>query len=320
VNAPRIGLVGARRGRQGLGPFVARLLVQAGAEVPCFLCTSDATVRAADEELQQLAHVNATGYVDGERMLAEQRLDALAILTPAATHRAWLERALEAGLSVLCEKPFVWGAPDDLAATDRLVQGFADRDLVLMENCQWPAALTAYHELHPQAYELPMTRFAMRLSPAHPGVEMLGDALSHPLSVLQSLRPSEVVRIEQPHFSTKDPAAEELALRFRYMADEHAVDVLVELSLGPNQPREASLAVNGHWAHRLIRTSDYALFFASGARVVDLPDPLAVHLARFVARLRAEPPRVSATENLRIRQRMSALDLLRIAFLENSPQ
>ena len=294
---------------------MARWLVRAGAEVPCFSCTSEATASEADQDLRRIAGITALGYADGARMIAEQKLDALAILSPATTHRAWLERALEAGLSVLCEKPFVWGADDDLAATERLVRGFADRGLPLFENCQWPATLPAFYELHPEGRDEPLRSFAMRLSPSRPGANMLIDALSHPFSLLQALRPAEKMDVVAPRFSTHDPAAEALTLGFRYMADGEAVDVSVELTVGADSPREASLAVNGRWAHRLIRTRDYALFFASNARVVDLPDPLALHLARFVAALKSDPPRVSAAENTRIRQRMSALDLLGKAFV-----
>ncbi len=317
--APRVGILGARRHRQGLGPFVAKWLVAAGAEVPCFACTSDETVRAADLDLRRIAGVTARGYADGEAMLREEALDAVAILTPPRTHRAWLERALEAGVDVLCEKPFLWGGDDDVAAADTIVDGFASRGLLLVENAQWPATLPAFHALHPEAAGEPVRRFGMRMAPASTGVDMIGDALSHPLSVLQALRPADEAHVEEPRFSTRDPAATELSMTFRWVADGQPVDVLVELSTSPDQPREASLVVDGRRAHRLIRTADYAQFFASGARLVDVPDPLAKHLADFVLALRADRPRASDVENTRIRQRMAALDVVRRAFLESTP-
>jgi len=311
VNAPRIGILGARRHRQGLGPFVARWLRAAGAEVPCFSCTSEETVAQAAADLTRIAGVTAKGWTDGEAMLREESLDAVAILTPPRTHGMWLNRALEANLDVLCEKPFLWGTETDLKTTIELVDRFKEQGLLLMENTQWPATLPYFDALHPGVREEPITRFAMRMAPASTGVDMIGDALSHPLSVLQALAPSEAVHIENCRFSTHDSDATELSIGFRYLAGGHPVDVMVELSTSPEQPREASFAINGHWAHRLIRTTDYAFFFASGARLVDVPDPLGLHLAEFVEALRSERPHASDTKNTRIKQRMAALETVR---------
>ncbi len=312
---PRIGLIGARRHRQGLGPFVGRWLREAGADVVSFACTSPESMAQAGADLQRIAGVTAIGYSDGRAMLREQPLDAVAILSPPRSHREWLEQALEAGVDVLCEKPFLWGGEDDVSVAHALVDRFQQQGLLLMENAQWPATLPSFDALHPGVRDAPITRFAMRMAPASRGVEMIGDAFSHPLSVLAALHPARTVSVEGVRFSTHDLSATELSTAFRYVADGHAIDVMVELSASPEQPREASLAINGHWAHRLIRTRDYAQFFASGARAVDVPDPLGLHLARFVARLRQERPRVLAEENTRIRQRMTALDNLRRAFL-----
>jgi len=343
MRVPRVGIIGARRARQGLGPFVARWLTAAGAQVPCFLATSEASLAAAAEQWKAGAGLRARGYLDADAMLSEQALDAVAILTPSPSHRAWLEWALAAGLDVLCDKPLVWGAPNDLAAGHALVADFAARGLLLMENCQWPETLPAFFALHPALRGAPLRRFAMRLAPASTGSAAIGDALSHPLSLLQALRPAARAWIEEPRFSTRDADASQLALAFRWhtagaatvagasaaggasaaplpaVADESPVEVMVELSTSPGQPREASLAVNGFWAHRLIRTSDYALFFASGARLVDLPDPLQLRVQRFVAALRADRPRVSVDENLRILQRLQALDLLGRSFSGQTP-
>ena len=96
MSRPRVGLVGARRRRQGLGPFVARDLVRAGACVPCFVTTSAATRDAASGQLAAICGVETRGYSNVDEMLARERLDALAILSPAETHAAYLESAAAA--------------------------------------------------------------------------------------------------------------------------------------------------------------------------------------------------------------------------------
>ena len=101
MSAKRVGIIGARRVRQGLGPFVARDLRAAGAEVPAFLATREASLAPAAERLLEIAGVAAEGFVDPDRFYGEAGLDAVAILSPSETHEAHLERAARAGVAVL---------------------------------------------------------------------------------------------------------------------------------------------------------------------------------------------------------------------------
>jgi predicted dehydrogenase len=56
-------------------------------------------------------------YADFERMLSEEHLDALVVATPSKLHAPMVETALNRGLHVFCEKPFVL----DVAEGERLV-------------------------------------------------------------------------------------------------------------------------------------------------------------------------------------------------------
>ena len=242
----RIGLIGARRRRQGLGPFVARGLREAGAEVPCFLATRPETVEPAATALDQHAGVRARGYVELSRMIESEDIDALAVLSPAPTHETYLRAATAAGLHALCEKPLIWGG-DGLASRAAIAADeFAARGLLLQENCQWPYTLPAFRALHPDALDAPVERLAMRLSPTSSGIEMLGDALSHPLSLLQALIPEDGPSIERPRFerSTRGEG-EAIRVEFDYRAGSCRVAVTVDLVQSREVPREAGLTING---------------------------------------------------------------------------
>ena len=111
ANAPRVGIIGARRVRQGLGPFVARDLVAAGAEVPCFVGDlARARSRPRSRRSSDTRSVSPRGYVDVDAHARRaSALDAVAILSPAETHEEYLVARARRGLAVLCEKPLVWG-------------------------------------------------------------------------------------------------------------------------------------------------------------------------------------------------------------------
>ena len=270
-------MIGARRVRQGLGPYVARHLVALGAEVPAFLATRAETVAETERAL------GARGYTDLGALLAGERPDALAILSPSETHERYLEAALEARVHVLCEKPLVWNGAGLARRAAALADRFARAGLLLRESCQWPYTLAAYRALHPEAG--PLRAFAMRLSPAaEEPRQMLGDSLSHPLSLLQALTGGAPARAEGISIAARRG---EVALRFTYRTAAAAIASEVTLRASDRTPREAGYALDGRWAEREIRAADYAFSFRSGDRSVPVPDPLRELLRDFLAALAA---------------------------------
>jgi len=310
-----VALVGARRVRQGLGPFVARDLVAAGARVTGVVGTSAESAAAAGRELQAALGIEVRACTDVRDLLAREALDALVILSPSFSHETYLRAALDAGLHVLCEKPLVWGGEGLARRSETLAAGFERRGLLLRENCQWPHVLPAYGELHGLP-DGPPRRFGMRLAPDSHGLEMLGDALSHPLSVLQALVPGPEPRCERPRFraSTGSGGAQRIELEFVYRTGPCAVEVEVELEQTHELPRPAALAVDGRWAERRVSMPGYTLHLTSGVRAVKVRDPLTVLIEDFVAQLRALRGGGTAAAPREIVERMRLLESLVLAY------
>lgn len=282
MTRPRVGIVGARRARQGLGPYVARELRAAGADVVAFSCTGNASVAEAAATLAGLGIGEARGYAALDAMLAREALDALAILSPVESHARGLEVALEAGLHTLCEKPLLWDGTGSARSVHGLADAFAARGLLLMENCQWPYVLPSFGCLHPGALARAPRRFSMRLSPSGDGVRMLVDVLPHPLSLLQALTGYEAPRIDALRFSTRDPEAPRLRLGFVYAAASAEVEVEIELVGRSAPPRNAWLSLDGRQARRIVGARGDAFALEDAGREVALPDPLAGLVADFV--------------------------------------
>ncbi len=71
-------------------------------------------------------HAGLKCYADLDRMLDAEQLDALIVATPSKLHAAMVGEALERGLHVFCEKPFVL----DVADGERLVAAARERSRV----------------------------------------------------------------------------------------------------------------------------------------------------------------------------------------------
>ncbi len=286
MSAPRIGIIGARRVRQGLGPFVVRDLLAEGAEVPCVLGTRAASASAAKDELAKLCSANVVPYHDLQTMLSNESLDALAILSPSETHLHYLEAALDAGLHVLCEKPLIWQPTGLAKASAALIRSYQNTGVLLEETSQWPFTLNAFFELHPELRGAKFERFAMRLSPASAGVQLLGDCLPHPLSLLQRLVPADTVEIADVRYERVELDESQIQLEFLYQTTQCIVQVSLELLQSVAHPRPAWFEVNGRRANREIQLPSYRMELHGGSRRVPLADPLRARIAAFVKDLR----------------------------------
>lgn len=311
----RVGLIGARRARQGLGPFLARDLCAAGAEVPCFQVSRAASVEAARRQLRETAGVVARGYTDLGELLDREALDALVVSSPHESHADVLDAAAEAGLHVLCEKPLLWGSEDLAERAAACVSAFEKRHLALWENCQWPFTLPAFERLHPGSTGAPPARFAMGLRPAGAGAQMLADSLPHPLSLLQRLVPGGAPRVEDVSFSETTLAPECLEVRFRYRAGAAACVCTIELRPTRSHPRTVWLALDERRAERSVSAADYRLSFRDGSRSVPFEDPMSELVRAFVTSLqRGGEGEAARARHREIVERMALLDRLRSAW------
>jgi len=71
-------------------------------------------------------HTGLKCYADFDRMLESEQIEALIVATPSKLHAGMVGKALERGLHVFCEKPFVL----DVADGERLVATAAEKHVV----------------------------------------------------------------------------------------------------------------------------------------------------------------------------------------------
>lgn len=125
----RIGLVAASRIAEAAVIEPARAVE--GIEVTA-VAARDATRARQAAERWDIPHAFGS-YVE---MLLSGEIDATYVATPASLHRQWVLASLDAGLHVLCEKPFAANAEDAAAIAA------ANTDRVVMEGFHW-----RYHPL-----------------------------------------------------------------------------------------------------------------------------------------------------------------------------
>jgi len=300
-----VGVVGARRVRQGTGEYIARFFAAHGARVRAVVGTSPETVAAACAGLRERHGIEARGYTSVEELLVAERPDVLAICSPMRAHREALEAAARHGVHVLCEKPVLFGEGRDLEASVReIAERFARSGRVLATVTQWPFTLEGFRRLHPAAPPLASTRrFRMLLSPMNRGARMLADSLPHPISMLRALAGPGRARPRGIAWESEEASE----VRFDYEHAGGTVEVEVALRVRDSQPRPAAYWIDGREARREVRMPDYAFELASeDGRRVPVDDPLGLLVGDYLARVR----RGASTEVEGLASEAAALDAL----------
>lgn len=276
---PRIGIIGAGRTQQGLGPYLAAAFEEAGAHVAAVSGRDlERAQRAATDLAAALGHAVAAAASPDE--LADA-VDVLVIASPEPHHLAGLDAALRAGRACLCEKPLV--GLDEAAAGLARVEAFAARGLLLGENCQWPFVLPSLTPLGPTWAPNGRPRdLAMGLSPVGHGLGMVADSLSHVLSIAAVLAPGDDAEVSAVAQDDAAPAAGANVVRFDYRAAGGQLAVALHLRRCAEPPRPAWLQLDGRRMDRRIGTGYAQSFVAVDGSEVRVPDPLRLLVRHFL--------------------------------------
>lgn len=272
-----IGLIGARRARNGIGEFIGKYLHRNNARVVCVLGTTGQTALQASDALKRHG-ISARPYRDFAEMISSENLDAVAIASPASTHYAYLLEAIDKGLSVFCEKPFL--DPADGGAAGRLKSLFqrsSAAKVTIAMNSQWPFCLPFYERLCGHVRAADVRSFSMRLSPIVSGPDMIPDSVPHALSILYAA-------IGEGTISdlSIDQGAGKMDIEFSYAAKECLCKTSLSLVQEAAQPRTFSFGFNGLEALRLIDMAAYDISLCHGEKRIRIEDPLELSVKDFV--------------------------------------
>lgn len=171
------------------GPNLVRNFASCPSYRLAWVCDLD-RARAADV----VGPYSTVGVTDDlGAVLADQRVDAVAIATPAGSHCEIAVAAMRAGKHVLIEKPLAATYEDGL----RLVEEAERAGLVLMCDhtfCYTPAVMKIRELVH--AGELGDIHFfdsvRINLGLVQPDIDVLWDLAPHDISILESILPPDV--------------------------------------------------------------------------------------------------------------------------------
>ena len=303
AKAPRVpvGIVGAGRTRNGLGPFLAKFLEQEGFFVAGVSGRSRERATAnADALGRELGH-EVEPFASARALCASQ-VTALIIASPVEFHLEALQAAADAGLPALCEKPLV--QENNCKEGAAIIETFARKRLPLLENCQWPYVLPAFFELHGPLETREQLKVELGLRSSQPGRETVKNIVSHLLSIIQAVALFDCSAAVS-EVSIADPSYKERRnlLRIRLAAPGKTVDGLLHLDICATVPRPAWLAINGRRIDRQVRQG-YSIALSAKGREVAIEDPMRQLVKHFAGLVRSRDSGLMDHDRERIRQRL----------------
>lgn len=286
----RVALIGGRRKRSGIGPFIGHYFHRSGAEVVAVLGTTEQTAREASSDLKRYG-INAAAHTDFNRMLTEAQPDAVAIASPASTHFAYLMASVNAGMHVFCEKPFVWDETVDIRdLLTRIFSAAEGRRTTIAMNSQWPFALHCYEALCGPLRGRSVSSFYISLSPQCSGREMIVESVPHALSLLYST--CGAGDISELTTTARD---DEMTIRFDYVCEGPGCSTEIRLARQQQQPRDFSFGFNGKIVTRRLELERYDIYLQHAGRECRIADPLDLSVQDFLAAVRdGKPPLIGA--------------------------
>jgi len=279
----KTAIIGAARTRNGIGEYIGKYAHQNGARVIAVQGTTAQTARDAAQALRRYG-IAARAYSDFTTLAARETPEAVIIASPARTHYTYIIQAIERGQHIFCEKPFVWDVHSPIQEVLEDIFSQADSaGIVVAMNSQWPFSLRSYEKLCGPIEKRAAHSFFISLSPLCSGRQMIVEAVPHALSILYHIYGAGIIE-----GLAVESRKKKMALRFQYVADDTACNVLINLEQNKRQPRGFSFGFNENIVRREIDMETYRISFAHKNDTLIVPDPLELSVKDFLAAVREQ--------------------------------
>ena len=274
----KISIIGAGRTRNGIGEYIGKYFHLHGAKVTSVLGTTEKTSLQASSALRNYG-IEAHSYTDFDAMVSAEKPDVVVIASPSSTHFDYLLKCLDRGLHVFCEKPFIWDDHRDIRKRiEDIFEKAREKRLTIAMNSQWPFSIDDYEEICGKIRIEEKNIFFARMSPFSPGRVMIPESVPHPLSILYGrLGAGEIQKL---NFELDEEG--EMTIRFTYLFETRACDVLIELIHQKTPPRDFSFGFNGKIVSRSLDLNHYEIYFNYGDKKLKIMDPLELSVKNFM--------------------------------------
>lgn len=276
----KVTIIGAGRNRNGIGEYIAKYFHNNGVKVVAVLGTTEATTRKASFALKQYG-IDSVPYTDFYKMVEAERPDTVVIASPSRTHYGYLIKCVDSGLSIFCEKPFLWDETGNIRKTIEGVFTKAnEKKLTIAMNSQLPFSIGHYERICGKINTDEINKFFIGLSPSVLGKEMIPESVPHTLSILYFIFKEGEIR----NLAFESAEEKKIIIGFSYVSQANKCNVSIKLTTQEKQPPDFSFGFNDKIATRTIDSgnNNYDLYFNYKNKKLKITDPLESSVKDFI--------------------------------------
>ncbi len=281
-------------GASGIGKYHAREYKNAGCEVAAILGSTDNSSKRTAEMLKNQFGISAKPYYNIDALLQNEKLDAVSICTPPKYHYGYVKKCLEAGLNVMCEKPFVL---DNLTGNHNkaleLINLASSRKKIITTNTQWVSALRFIPQ---EIFSKTISNFLIHMHPiGFRGIDLLTECLPHLNSILIQL--AGIGDMENINFPIKSDNEVEVGFYYKTKSDG-LCKASYHVKNKTEKPSDFGFSINGREFVRRIE-DNYKQHLLNNGKIYPIDDPLKLSIQSFVKSIGSGEPLISKQEILK---------------------
>lgn len=270
----RIAILGAGR----IGFFHAREFNKANCEVVAILGQTEISSKEKAEKLHSAFGINPTPYCSLEKLLKEEKLDAVSVCTPSNLHFQHTKKCLSKGLNVFCEKPLVLDSCfNNYKKAKYLFELAHKKNKILTVNTQLVYLLD---QIPKKITSEKISSFSMFMEPNFTDYRMICEGIPHMNSLLIRLIPNGKIR--NIHFAKN--SEKEIDLQFEYTSNSNVCNVNYFFRHKEERPRKMWFSINGEEFSRQVKNNNEQTLNYDNAHI-SIKDPLEVSISYFISAL-----------------------------------
>lgn len=264
----RVGIIGTGE----ISRFHIREFLSHGCNISAVLDLNKEKAIAVAKDISNPSKMNAKPCFNLEDFFKEG-LDIVSICTPPELHAFYLNKCINHGLDVFCEKPLVFdGSFEDYSIAKRIISLANKKNKIITANTQWPSIFD-YIDINFKK----ITKFEMYMEPGTIGINMLKEHLAHLNSVLIRLipngKPTDIKFIQK-----KDNYME---IEFLYSNIKNECKTKFILKHKSDRPRSVEFIINDL---KIVRTvgENYSQVLCYSDKKIEIEDPFKTSIKRFI--------------------------------------
>lgn len=289
----KVSIVGARRIREGTGPFLAKFFFDSGCNVTSILGKSLTTSNIAKKELFDKFGLQVNNYTKIEDLLKSENPDIVVIASPKETHYNFIKKSLENHSNVFCEKPLIWqkqkiNYSNYIKKVKSLIDLSNKNKCLLQLTNQWPYTIQSFCNIFnlDKIKNINIETFSMELTIAKKLENQLRntlvECLPHHISMVEKL--CGYGEFEKIKFYHSDKFEKKHIIISSYFKSKKGVikNKLI-INFSNKKPRPASYTINEKKVIRLISLVDnYQIYFKKNKDLYKIIDPMKLSVQNFL--------------------------------------